>query len=83
MHLFRDSGYIAAMISLALGASVYYSQAIIWPQMTANVYAQGRPIWAGWVSSLVGIGITVGVSLSRPSCTIRHDCVPILMLRRK
>jgi hypothetical protein len=63
MHLFKDTGYVAAMISLALGASVYYSQAIIWPQMTANVYAQGRPMWAGWVSSLVGIGITVGVSL--------------------
>jgi hypothetical protein len=28
--------------------------------MTTNVYAQGRVSWAGIVSSLVGIGITVG-----------------------
>jgi hypothetical protein len=77
MHLFKDTGYVAAMISLALGASVYYSQAIIWPQMTANVYAQGRPMWAGWVSSLVGIGITVGVSLQISQ--IKH----FLMMCRK
>jgi hypothetical protein len=64
MHLFKDRGYVASMLSLALGASVYYSQAIIWPGMAVNVYAQGRPMWAGWVSTLVGIGITVGVSTS-------------------
>jgi hypothetical protein len=29
--------------------------------MAVNVYAHGRPMWAGWVSTLVGIGITVGV----------------------
>ena len=60
MHFFKDRGYVAAMISLSIGASVYYSQAIIWPGMAANVYGQGRTMWAGWVASLVGIGITVG-----------------------
>ncbi|KAF2008021.1 MFS general substrate transporter [Amniculicola lignicola CBS 123094] len=60
MHLFRNRGWVASMLSLSLGASVYYSQAIIWPQMTSNVYAQGRVTWAGIVSCLVGIGITVG-----------------------
>lgn len=65
MHLFKDLGYTSSMISLSLGASVYYSQAIIWPQLTANVYATGKgAMWGGWVSCLVGIGITVGVSTS-------------------
>ena len=32
----------------------------IWPEMAANVYADGRQMWAGWVACLVGIGITVG-----------------------
>ncbi|KAF2681419.1 siderophore iron transporter [Lentithecium fluviatile CBS 122367] len=60
MHLFKNRGWVAAMLSLSIGASVYYSQAIIWPQMTANVYARGRVEWAGIVSCLVGIGITIG-----------------------
>ena len=42
MHLFKDKGWVAAVISLSLGASVYYSQAIVWPQMTTTVYANGR-----------------------------------------
>lgn len=48
------------MLSLSLAASVYYSQAIVWAEMTTNVYAQGRVMWAGLVSCLFGIGITLG-----------------------
>ncbi|KAF2646390.1 MFS general substrate transporter [Massarina eburnea CBS 473.64] len=60
LHFFRHRGWVAAMMSLSIGASVYYSQAIIWPQMTTNVYARGRVEWGGIVSCLVGIGITIG-----------------------
>ncbi|OAG10688.1 MFS general substrate transporter [Paraphaeosphaeria sporulosa] len=60
MEFFRNRGWVASMLSLSLGASVYYSQAIVWPQMTANVYAEGRLMWGGVVSSVVGIGITLG-----------------------
>lgn len=60
MHLLKNRGYVASFLSLSLGASVYYSQAIIWPEMAANVYSNGRLMWAGWVATLVGIGITVG-----------------------
>ncbi|KAF2827930.1 MFS general substrate transporter [Ophiobolus disseminans] len=60
IHFFKNRGWVAAMISLSFGASVYYSQAIVWPQMTANVYAQGRVMWGGVVASLVGVGITFG-----------------------
>ena len=60
MHLFRNRGWVASVLLLSLGASVYYSQAIVWPQMTSTVYAHGRAMWAGWVGSLVGLGITIG-----------------------
>ncbi|OCL08489.1 MFS general substrate transporter [Glonium stellatum] len=58
MHLFRNKGYVAARLSLSLGASVYYSQTITRPQMTANVYGNGREKWVGLPT--LGIGITVG-----------------------
>ncbi|OAA57412.1 Fungal trichothecene efflux pump [Niveomyces insectorum RCEF 264] len=60
IHLFKNRGFLASAIVLSLGASVYYSQAIVWPAMAANVYANGRAMWAGWVGTLVGIAITVG-----------------------
>lgn len=42
LHLFKNTEWLASVISLSLGASVYYSQAIVWPQMTSTVYAEGR-----------------------------------------
>ena len=36
MHLFKIGGWVAVVISLALGASVYYPQAIVCPRMTAK-----------------------------------------------
>ncbi|KJR86830.1 siderophore iron transporter [Sporothrix schenckii 1099-18] len=60
MHLFKNRGFVASAIVLSLGASVYYSQAIVWPSMASNVYANGRAMWAGWAGTLVGIGITIG-----------------------
>ncbi|CAK7245883.1 MAG: hypothetical protein STHCBS139747_007488 [Sporothrix thermara] len=60
IHLFKNRGFVAPAIVLSLGASVYYSQAIVWPAMAVNVYANGRAMWAGWAGTLVGIGITVG-----------------------
>jgi Fungal trichothecene efflux pump (TRI12) len=63
MHFFRDRGWLAAVLSLSLGASVFYSQAVIWPQMVANVYANGRIMWGAWVANLVGIGVTSGMAI--------------------
>ncbi|KAH6673045.1 fungal trichothecene efflux pump [Halenospora varia] len=60
IHLFKNRQWVASAISLSIGASVYYSQAIVWPQMTSTVYANGRLMWAGWVGSLAGIAITTG-----------------------
>jgi hypothetical protein len=84
MHLFKDRGYVAAMLSLSLGASVYYSQAIIWPDVAANVYGQGRTMWAGWVATLVGIGITVGEmiggSLAKLIGYTKFQCLTVISL---
>lgn len=60
MHFFRNRGYLVSALSLAVGASTYYSQAIVFPGMVSSVYANGRLMWAGWVSCLVGIAITTG-----------------------
>lgn len=77
MHLFQNRGWVASMLSLSIGASVYYSQAIIWPQMTANVYARGRIEWAGIVSCLVGIGITFGEIIGGAVAKVSDLIVPM------
>ena len=48
------------MLNLSINASIYYSQAIVWPSMAANVYGKGRVEWAAGVATLVGLGITLG-----------------------
>jgi hypothetical protein len=60
IHLFKNRGWLASAILLSLGASVYYSQAIIFPAMASTVYSNGRPMWAGLVGCVPGIGITIG-----------------------
>lgn len=54
----------------------YYSQAIVWPQMTTNVYAQGRVTWAGLVACLVGIGITIGEIIGGGVAKVRESSRP-------
>ena len=54
IHLFKNRGWVAAVISLSLGASTYYSQAIVWPQMTSTVYAHGRLIRQDRSAPLLG-----------------------------
>lgn len=61
VHLFKNGGWVAANLLLGFGASTYYATAIVWPQMVSSVYSQGHfPMWAGWISSLVGISIAMG-----------------------
>lgn len=60
MQLLKNFPWVATMLNLAINASMYYSQAIIWPAMAANVYGKGRVEWSAGVATLVGLGITVG-----------------------
>jgi len=84
MHFFKDRGYVAAMLSLSLGASAYYSQAIIWPDMASNVYGEGRAMWSGWVATLPGIGVTIGEmiggSLAKLIGGTKYQCLTVITL---
>ncbi|ORY11695.1 fungal trichothecene efflux pump [Clohesyomyces aquaticus] len=60
MHIFSNYSWNAAVILTGLGASVYYAFAIVWPSMVAVLYADGGPMKAAWLSSLVGLCITIG-----------------------
>jgi hypothetical protein len=52
--------------------------------MASNVYAQGRPMWAGWVSTLVGLGITVGEmvagALAKALGRTKIQCITVMTL---
>ncbi|CAO2652690.1 Nn.00g021010.m01.CDS01 [Neocucurbitaria sp. VM-36] len=63
------------MTRLSLGASVYYSKAIVWPQETVNVYAERRVMWGGLMTCIVGAGITFGeiLGVSRSLEVPVHD----------
>ena len=84
MHLFKNKGYVFAAISLGLGASAYYSQAIVFPGMISTVYANGRLMWAGWASCLVGIAITVGEIVGGAAYKwtghMKYQCIAVMTL---
>jgi hypothetical protein len=84
MHFFKNRGYVFSAISLGLGASTYYSQAIIFPGLIANVYADGRLMWGGWASCLVGLGITVGEmvggGLAERVGKLKYQCIAVMTL---
>lgn len=84
IHLFRNRGYMFAAFSLSLGASTYYSQAIVFPGLISAVYANGRLMWAGWASSLVGIAITtgemVGGAMLKPLGHMKYQCIAVMCL---
>jgi hypothetical protein len=62
IHLFKKFSWVAAIINLGLGASVYYAMAIIWPQMVAVLYTDdgGASMHAAWLSCLSGLMIVAG-----------------------
>ncbi|KAF2502483.1 MFS general substrate transporter [Lophium mytilinum] len=61
MRLFRNTGWVITILLWALGASVYYAMAILWPSMVATLYSSGHSsMWAGWTSCLSNCGILFG-----------------------
>jgi hypothetical protein len=60
MHIFSNYSWNASVILTGLGASVYYAFAIVWPSMVAVLYNDGGPMKSAWLSSLVGLCITIG-----------------------
>ena len=61
MHLFKQRSWNVSVILWALGAAVYYANAILWPSMVATLYAPGHSVmWAGWASCVANSGILFG-----------------------
>jgi MFS family permease len=79
LYLFKQRGYFASMMLLALGATVYYTFAVIWPSMVTVVYANGDAVWAGWVSCIIGLGISageiIGGTCARFVGKVRYQCL--------
>jgi hypothetical protein len=64
MRLCKNRGWLVSIMIWSIGASVYYAFALIWPSMVLGLYADGDIMWAGWVSGVVGAGITLGEILA-------------------
>ena len=79
MRLFLHRPWVASTILSGLGQSIYYAFAIVWPQMVALLYADTvAPIGAAWLSSVSGIGWTIGIIvgglLAKVLRNIRAQC---------
>lgn len=60
-RLLRNKGFDVTVILWALGAAVYYANAILWPSMVATMFSSGHSMmWAGWISCLPNCGILFG-----------------------
>jgi hypothetical protein len=61
MRLLKNKGWNVTVILWALGAAVYYANAILWPSMVATMFASGHSnMWAGALSCLPNCGILFG-----------------------
>jgi len=84
MHLFKNTGWVASVLLLALGASVYYAMAIIWPSMVAVLYTNdgGASMYSGWLNCISGTlivaGQIVGGCLSVPIGKTKLQCIFVL-----
>lgn len=72
MHLFTNVGWVVSCVLLGLGASIYYSMAVIWPQMITVLYSDdsGASMKTGWLAcaptATINLGQIVGGLLAEP-----------------
>jgi hypothetical protein len=59
MHLFKNLPWVATMMVVSLGASVYYAFAIVWPTMIFSVWTSDLT-YGGWLCCVSGCGINAG-----------------------
>lgn len=79
-HLFNNVPWVASVLLLSLGASVYYAFNVVWASMVQMVYAHpDDPMWAGWVMSLIGLvigtGEIVGGLLAEKIGKVKYQCM--------
>lgn len=61
VYLFKNKNWNVIIVLWALGAAVYYANAILWPGMVASVYSEGHGVmWIGWMSCIPNCGILFG-----------------------
>lgn len=58
--LVQNGPWIAAVSLSGIAASLYYSLAVVWPEMVRIVYSSGDTVHDGLLSSLVGAGWLLG-----------------------
>jgi MFS family permease len=79
IRLFKNTGYVASVLLLGLAASVYYAFSLLFPQMVYILYSTSDPMWAGWISCLVGAGISLGEIVGGTICekigNVRYQCI--------
>ena len=69
MHLFRNIPWVADIVLVALGASIYYAFAIMWPIMVFTLYTSDLT-YGGLLSCVNGSAINAGQIIGGALC--RH-----------
>jgi hypothetical protein len=64
MHIVLNKDWGFSVLVLAIGASIYYSMAIVWPQMAAAVYNDCNQLQVAWISCASASGTTFGAIFS-------------------
>jgi magnesium-transporting ATPase (P-type) len=67
MHLFRNIPWVADTLLVALGASVYYAFAIVWPTMVFSLYTSDL-IHGGLLCCVTGCGTNAGQIIGGNLC---------------
>jgi hypothetical protein len=85
MKLFLHWPWVATVILSGLGQSIYYAFAIVWPQMVAQLYADGESSsTTAWLSSVSGIGWAAGITIGGLVTTlirrVKYQCFVAILL---
>lgn len=67
MYLFRNIPWVATMLVVALGASVYYAFAIVWPTMVFSLYTSDLT-HGGYLCCVTGCGTNAGQIIGGTLC---------------
>jgi Fungal trichothecene efflux pump (TRI12) len=67
MHLFTNIPWVATMLVVALGASVYYAFAIVWPTMVFSIYTN-ELTYGSLLCCVAGTGTNAGQLFSGSLC---------------
>lgn len=61
IHFYKRKEWNVTIILWGLGATMYYANALLYPNMIATLYSDGRDImWVGWASCIANSGIIFG-----------------------